>query len=69
MPAEQITGKPIRRQGGSASSANFPQGFTFTNFFAKRARYPHFTSQKTSRKSAEYTTSAGSCPCCARTRR
>jgi putative transposase len=30
----------------------------FTNFFAKRARYPQFKSRKTSRKSAEYTTSA-----------
>lgn len=30
----------------------------FTNFFAKRARYPRFKSRKKSRKSAEYTTSA-----------
>ncbi|MFG2044933.1 RNA-guided endonuclease InsQ/TnpB family protein [Dactylosporangium sp. NPDC048998] len=30
----------------------------FTNFFAKRARYPSFKSKKKSRKSAEYTTSA-----------
>jgi putative transposase len=30
----------------------------FTNFFAKRARYPHFKTRKKSRKSAEYTTSA-----------
>ncbi|KAK1183163.1 RNA-guided endonuclease TnpB family protein [Streptomyces sp. NBS 14/10] len=30
----------------------------FTNFFAKRARYPRFKSRKRSRKSAEYTTSA-----------
>ncbi|MFF7655020.1 RNA-guided endonuclease InsQ/TnpB family protein [Streptomyces sp. NPDC007983] len=30
----------------------------FTNFFAKRAGYPHFKSRKKSRKSAEYTTSA-----------
>ncbi|MEV5709901.1 RNA-guided endonuclease TnpB family protein [Actinoallomurus sp. NPDC052274] len=30
----------------------------FTNFFAKRARHPHFKSRKKSRKSAEYTTSA-----------
>ncbi|MEU1948305.1 transposase, partial [Streptomyces sp. NPDC020125] len=29
----------------------------FTNFFAKRAKYPRFKSRKTSRKSAEYTTS------------
>lgn len=29
----------------------------FTNFFAKRARYPRFKSKKKSRKSAEYTTS------------
>jgi putative transposase len=30
----------------------------FTNFFAKRARYPTFKSKKQSRRSAEYTTSA-----------
>jgi putative transposase len=30
----------------------------FTNFFAGRARYPRFKSRKTSRRSAEYTTSA-----------
>ncbi|MEV0328355.1 RNA-guided endonuclease TnpB family protein [Micromonospora echinospora] len=30
----------------------------FTNFFAKRARYPSFKSKKKSRRSAEYTTSA-----------
>ncbi|MGW0210523.1 RNA-guided endonuclease InsQ/TnpB family protein [Streptomyces sp. NPDC003233] len=30
----------------------------FTNFFAKRAKYPRFKSRKKSRKSAEYTTSA-----------
>ncbi|MBM9509900.1 RNA-guided endonuclease InsQ/TnpB family protein [Actinacidiphila acididurans] len=30
----------------------------FANFFAKRAKYPRFKSKKTSRKSAEYTTSA-----------
>ena len=30
----------------------------FTNFFAKRARYPRFKSKKRSHKSAEYTTSA-----------
>ncbi|RZU76273.1 putative transposase [Micromonospora kangleipakensis] len=30
----------------------------FTNFFAKRARYPHFKSRKSARRSAEYTTSA-----------
>ncbi|MEV6409725.1 transposase, partial [Streptomyces bobili] len=30
----------------------------FTNFFAKRARYPRFKSRKKSRRSAEYTTSA-----------
>ncbi|MEU2740860.1 RNA-guided endonuclease TnpB family protein [Streptomyces sp. NPDC007095] len=30
----------------------------FTNFFGKRAKYPRFTSRKTSRRSAEYTTSA-----------
>jgi putative transposase len=30
----------------------------FTNFFAKRARYPNFKSKKKSRRSAEYTTSA-----------
>ncbi|MBM0237266.1 transposase [Micromonospora sp. ATA32] len=30
----------------------------FTNFFAKRARYPTFKSRKKSRRSAEYTTSA-----------
>ena len=30
----------------------------FTNFFAKRARYPRFKSRKRSRRSAEYTTSA-----------
>ncbi|MEV0605940.1 RNA-guided endonuclease TnpB family protein [Polymorphospora rubra] len=30
----------------------------FTNFFAKRARYPTFKSKKRSRRSAEYTTSA-----------
>ncbi|MER7006388.1 RNA-guided endonuclease TnpB family protein [Dactylosporangium sp. NPDC000555] len=30
----------------------------FTNFFAKRARYPSFKSKKRSRRSAEYTTSA-----------
>jgi len=30
----------------------------FTNFFAKRARYPRFKSRKRSPKSAEYTTSA-----------
>jgi putative transposase len=30
----------------------------FTNFFGKRAKYPRFKSRKTSRKSAEYTTSA-----------
>ncbi|MER6083950.1 RNA-guided endonuclease TnpB family protein [Streptomyces sp. NPDC001833] len=30
----------------------------FTNFFARRARYPRFKSRKKSRKSAEYTTSA-----------
>ncbi|MBV2153371.1 RNA-guided endonuclease TnpB family protein [Kitasatospora sp. SUK 42] len=30
----------------------------FTNFFAKRARYPRFKSKKKSRDSAEYTTSA-----------
>jgi putative transposase len=30
----------------------------FTNFFAKRARYPSFKSRKKSRRSAEYTTSA-----------
>ncbi|MFD6419793.1 RNA-guided endonuclease InsQ/TnpB family protein [Streptomyces sp. NPDC060194] len=30
----------------------------FANFFGKRARYPRFKSRKTSRKSAEYTTSA-----------
>ncbi|MEU4366026.1 RNA-guided endonuclease InsQ/TnpB family protein [Micromonospora chersina] len=30
----------------------------FTNFFAKRARYPRYKSRKKSRKSAEYTTSA-----------
>ncbi|WP_405653546.1 RNA-guided endonuclease InsQ/TnpB family protein [Streptomyces sp. NBC_00019] len=29
----------------------------FTHFFAKRAKYPRFKSRKTSRKSAEYTTS------------
>ncbi|MCX4706518.1 RNA-guided endonuclease TnpB family protein [Streptomyces sp. NBC_01373] len=29
----------------------------FTNFFARRARYPRFKSRKRSRKSAEYTTS------------
>ena len=29
----------------------------FTNFFAKRARYPSFKSKKKSRRSAEYTTS------------
>ncbi|MFG2056843.1 RNA-guided endonuclease InsQ/TnpB family protein [Micromonospora sp. NPDC048930] len=29
----------------------------FTNFFAKRARYPRFKSRKKSRRSAEYTTS------------
>nr|WP_189295718.1 RNA-guided endonuclease TnpB family protein [Streptomyces albospinus] len=29
----------------------------FTNFFGKRAKYPRFKSRKTSRKSAEYTTS------------
>ncbi|MFM9690332.1 RNA-guided endonuclease InsQ/TnpB family protein, partial [Streptomyces galilaeus] len=28
----------------------------FTNFFAKRARYPRFKSRKKSRRSAEYTT-------------
>ncbi|MEU4378987.1 RNA-guided endonuclease InsQ/TnpB family protein [Micromonospora echinofusca] len=31
--------------------------FAFTNFFAKRARYPSFKSKKKSRRSAEYTTS------------
>jgi putative transposase len=30
----------------------------FSNFFAKRAKYPRFKSRKASRKSAEYTTSA-----------
>jgi putative transposase len=30
----------------------------FTNFFAKRARYPSFKSKKKSRRTAEYTTSA-----------
>ncbi|MFF7601861.1 RNA-guided endonuclease InsQ/TnpB family protein [Streptomyces mirabilis] len=30
----------------------------FTHFFGKRARYPRFKSRKTSRRSAEYTTSA-----------
>jgi putative transposase len=30
----------------------------YTNFFAKRARYPRFKSKKHSRRSAEYTTSA-----------
>jgi putative transposase len=30
----------------------------FTNFFAKRAKYPHFKSKRTSRASAEYTSSA-----------
>ncbi|WP_448330433.1 RNA-guided endonuclease InsQ/TnpB family protein [Streptomyces sp. DSM 41534] len=30
----------------------------FTNFFAKRTKYPRFKSRKKSRKSAEYTTSA-----------
>lgn len=30
----------------------------YTNFFAKRARYPSFKSKKKSRRSAEYTTSA-----------
>ena len=30
----------------------------FTNFFAKRSRYPTFKSKKKSRRSAEYTTSA-----------
>jgi putative transposase len=30
----------------------------FTNFFGKRAKYPRFKSRKTSRRSAEYTTSA-----------
>ncbi|MFM9497390.1 RNA-guided endonuclease InsQ/TnpB family protein [Streptomyces galilaeus] len=30
----------------------------FTNFFAKRAKYPRFKSRKKSRRSAEYTTSA-----------
>ena len=30
----------------------------FTNFFAKRARYPTFKNKKKSRRSAEYTTSA-----------
>ncbi|MET7726738.1 RNA-guided endonuclease InsQ/TnpB family protein [Streptomyces mirabilis] len=30
----------------------------FTNFFAKRARYPRFKSKRTSRASAEYTSSA-----------
>ena len=30
----------------------------FTNFFAKRAKYPRFKSKKTSRNSAEYTSSA-----------
>lgn len=30
----------------------------FTNFFAKRAKYPSFKSRKRSRRSAEYTTSA-----------
>jgi len=30
----------------------------FTNFFAKRSRYPRFKSKKKSRRSAEYTTSA-----------
>lgn len=30
----------------------------FTNFFARRAKYPRFKSRKRSRKSAEYTTSA-----------
>jgi putative transposase len=30
----------------------------FTNFFAKRAKYPRFKSRKKSRKSAEYTSSA-----------
>ncbi|GHG90212.1 RNA-guided endonuclease InsQ/TnpB family protein [Streptomyces lanatus] len=29
----------------------------FTNFFGRRAKYPHFKSRKRSRKSAEYTTS------------
>ncbi len=29
----------------------------FTNFFGKRAKYPRFKSKRTSRKSAEYTTS------------
>ncbi len=30
----------------------------FTNFFAKRARYPHFKSKKKSRRSASYTRGA-----------
>ncbi|MFD8215438.1 RNA-guided endonuclease InsQ/TnpB family protein [Streptomyces sp. NPDC059697] len=30
----------------------------FTNFFGRRAKYPRFKSRKTSRRSAEYTTSA-----------
>ncbi|MEV4418199.1 RNA-guided endonuclease TnpB family protein, partial [Catellatospora sp. NPDC049609] len=30
----------------------------YTNFFAKRARYPHFKSKRRSRRSAEYTASA-----------
>ncbi|MEU5485812.1 RNA-guided endonuclease InsQ/TnpB family protein, partial [Streptomyces mirabilis] len=30
----------------------------FTHFFGKRARYPRFKSRKTSRRSAEYTSSA-----------
>ena len=33
----------------------------FTNFFAKKAKYPRFKSKKTSRASAEYTSSAFRC--------
>lgn len=33
----------------------------FTHFFARRAKYPRFKSRKTSRKSAEYTTSGFRC--------
>ena len=33
----------------------------FTNFFAKRAKYPRFKSRKKSRASAEYTRSAFRC--------
>src|SRR5947208_248666 len=45
-----VSSVPLQQRLGHLQTA-------FTNFFAKRAKYPHFTSRKKSRKSTEYTTS------------